>query len=108
MFTLTIFTLAAALVCFFGGGFWLAAAVTGIVVAKLFPVAAIFSANRFTPAKWPTRYANWPRISPFSYLPLIPMQDIVERRTFRRLEIGAQGVGDGDQGRLHEFVGNAQ
>ena len=42
MFTLTIFTLAAALVCFFGGGFWLAAAVTGIVVAKLFPVAAIF------------------------------------------------------------------
>ncbi len=42
MFTLTIFTAVAILIGFFGGTFWLATAVTGIVFAKLFPLVAIF------------------------------------------------------------------
>ena len=42
MFSLTLFTIAAVLVGFFGGGFWLAAAVTGAVFVKLFPLVTIF------------------------------------------------------------------
>ena len=42
MFTLTIFTAVAILIGFFGGTFWLAAAVTGAVFVKLFPLVAIF------------------------------------------------------------------
>ena len=42
MFTLTLFTIAAVLVGFFGGSFWLAVAVTGAVFVKLFPLVTIF------------------------------------------------------------------
>ena len=42
MFTLTIFTVVAILIGFFGGTFWLAAAVSGAVFVKLFPIVTIF------------------------------------------------------------------
>ena len=41
MFTLTIFAIGAILIGFFGGTFWLASAVAGVIFAKLFPLVTI-------------------------------------------------------------------
>lgn len=41
MITLTLFTAAAILIGFFGGTFWLASAVAGLIFAKLYPMVAI-------------------------------------------------------------------
>ena len=42
MLTLTLFTIAAVLIGFFGGTVALATAVTGVIFAKLFPLVTIF------------------------------------------------------------------
>jgi hypothetical protein len=41
MFSLTLFVIAAIVIGFFGGTFWLAAVVSGAVFAKLFPMVTI-------------------------------------------------------------------
>ena len=41
-------------------------------------------------------------------VPLVPVDDLIQRRPLRRLELGAEGIGDRQQANLHDAIRNAQ